>query len=141
MRPQTRYRLGRGVHMLATVLLLNFGLARESAPIIAGGGVLFVTFFPFSRLLADRVGHTRSDERTRELTRLAASRAAFLLFGIAFSAFLLGAALETTGGLGGVAETVYAQARVVVVWAAVAICVSSVAHGTRAWARRRGVEA
>ncbi|WP_241989423.1 hypothetical protein [Halorubrum sp. SP9] len=139
VRPQTLHRTGRAVHMLVTVLVLNLGLARESAPIIAGGGVLFVTFFPFSRLLADRVGHTRSDERTRELTRLAASRAAFLLFGVAFVAFLLGAALEATGGLGGVAGSVYAQARVVVVWAAVAICVSSVAHGTRAWVRRRSV--
>ena len=141
MRPQTRYRIGRAVHMLVTVLTLNLGLARGSAPLIAGGAVLFVAFFPVSRTLADRVGHTPIDERTREITRTAASRAVMLLFGAALAVFLLGSALEATGGLAGVAATAYAQARVVVVWAAVAICVSSVAHGTRAWVRRRGVEA
>lgn len=141
MRPQTQYRIGRGVHMLVAVVTLNLGLTRESAPILASGAVLLVAFFPVSRLLADRVGHTRSDERTRELTRTAASRAVILLFGASLTAFLLGALLEATGGLDGVGRTLYAQARVVVMWAAVAICVSSVAHGTRAWVRRRGVEA
>ena len=141
MRPRTRYRAGRGVHMLATVLTVNLGLARESAPIIAVGAVLLATFVPFSRLLADRVGHTPVDERTREITRTAASRAAVLLFGASLAVFLLGSLLEATGGLAGLAATAHAQARVVVVWAAVAICASSVAHGTRAWVRRRGVEA
>ena len=141
MRPRTRYRIGRAVHILVTVLTLNLGLARESPPLIASGAVLFAAFFPVSRTLADRVGHSPVDERTREITRTAASRAAMLLFGAALTVFLLGSALEAAGGLTGLARTAYAQARVVVVWAAVAICVSSVAHGTRAWVRRRGVEA
>lgn len=141
MRPRTRYRVGRAVHMLATVLTVNLGLARDSAAILGVGAVLLVAFVPFSRLLADRVGHTPVDERTREITRTAASRAAILLFGASLAVFLLGSLLQATGGLAGVAATAHAQARVVVVWAAVAICVSSVAHGTRAWIRRRGVEA
>ncbi|WP_233559304.1 MULTISPECIES: hypothetical protein [unclassified Halorubrum] len=141
MRPRTKYRIGRAVHMLVTVLTLNLGLARESAPLIASGAVLFVAFFPVSRTLADRVGYTPTDERTRALTRTAASRAAVLLFGASLAVFLVGSALQATGGIDGIVQTAYAQARVVVVWAAAAICVSSVAHGTRAWVRRRGVEA
>lgn len=127
--------------MLVTVLTLNLGLARESLPLIASGAVLFVAFFPVSRTIADRVGHAPTDERTREITRTAASRAAMLLFGTALAVFLVGSGLQATGGLAGVAETAYAQSRVVVIWAAVAICVSSVAHGTRDWVRRRGLEA
>jgi hypothetical protein len=127
--------------MLATVLTVNLGLARESAPVLGVGAVLLVTFVPFSRLLADRVGHTPVDERTKAITRTAASRAAILLFAVSLGVFVLGSLLEATGGLAGLAATAHAQARIVVVWAAVAICVSSVAHGTRAWVRRRGVEA
>ena len=141
MQPRTNYRIGRAVHMLVAVLTLNLGLARESAPLIASGAVLFVAFFSVSRTLADRVGHSPTDERTREITRTAASRAAILLFGASLAVFLVGSALQATAGLDGVVRTAYVQARVVVVWAAVAICVSSVAHGTRAWVRRRGVEA
>lgn len=61
--------------MLATVLTVTLGVARESAAVLGVNAVLLVTFVPFGRLLADRVGYAPVDERTREITRTATSRA------------------------------------------------------------------
>lgn len=140
MHSKTRYRLGRAVYMLVNVLVLNVGLARESMPLIAAGAVMFVGFFPMSRLLAARVGYAATDERTRRLTRRAASRAALLLFAVALAGYLLGAALDAAGGLSGIARTLYTQARIVVMWVAAALIASSLAHGIQDWLHRRRLE-
>jgi transposase len=138
--PKTTYRAGRVGYGLVTLAVLNAGLGTDTAALVAAGAVLFVGFFPASRHLAARVGHRPHDERTRRLTRRAAGRAVYLLFGGALTVYLLGRIAAATGGLSGVVGRLSAQAGVVVTWTALAICVSSLAHGVHDWLRRRRLE-
>lgn len=125
---RTAYRLARGVYLLAVIAVLNAGIAVESAPLIALGGVLFVGFLPASRWLGTRLGIEENDERVRDLIRTAASRALYLVFAVGFFAYVLGAIFETRGSLTGPLETVVHQGEIAFVWVGVAAIGSSVVH-------------
>lgn len=131
-KSRTAYRVVRGLYLLVVIALLNAGIAFESAPLIALGGVLFVGFLPASRWLGARLGIEENDERVRTLIRTAASRALYVLFVVGFLAYVLAAVLEAQGGnLTGPLATVVRQGEIVFVWVGIAAIVSSVVHKGR----------